>query len=359
MLPDTFSLRRRTLLAAAAGSVVSGCATNLAQYSEEPLSAVASGAGVCYGTYVTLHAGLPQAPEVIHGCRSPSKTTADGILQAASLTKPVIAFLALELARAGKLDLHTAVSTYLPEGYLHRQRPFAGPGDHHTDRVAPATLSRIPVASLLNHSSGLPNWSSGELAPGFEPGQRWQYSGEGYLLLQAVITAVTGDSIESAVSRLVFEPLGMKDSRMRLTDDIRGRVVSGAGWLGGNKHFEFSEPNAAASMYTTAGDYAKFLGALASRDDLMAKTVEAPMEVDRDLGLAWGYGWGIETAEGGPYLWQWGNNPGYRAFAMLSLASRDGFVLMTNHENGLRLAAPLARATVPANHGVFRFSMLG
>src|SRR5690606_125300 len=103
-----------------------------------------------------------------------------------------------------------------------------------------------------------------------------------------------------------------------LTDDIRERVVDGTGWLGGSQHFAFSEPNAAASMYTTAADYAAFPAALASRRDLLSLTIAAPIPVDQDLGLAWGYGWGIEHAEGGPYLWQWGNNPGYRAFAMLS-----------------------------------------
>ncbi|WP_187394902.1 serine hydrolase domain-containing protein [Pigmentiphaga aceris] len=323
------------------------------------MAEVATDAGICHASYVTLKAGVPASPVVLQGCGPSTLAAPDGILQAASLTKPIIAFVALELVRAGKLDLRSPVSAYLPEGYIHRQRPFDGPSDLHVDRVLPATLANIPMASLLNHSSGLPNWSSDALAPTFTAGQRWQYSGEAYLLLQAIITAVTGQPIEATVSRVVFEPLGMRDSRMRLTDDIRARVVTGVDWLGRDKHFEFIEPNAAASMYTTAGDYAKFLAALASRRDLLALITADPIAVDRDLGLSWGYGWGIEQAEGGPYLWQWGNNPGYRAFAMLSVASGHGFILMTNSENGLKLAPSLAQSTVPATHGVFRFDMLG
>lgn len=350
--------RRHFLLSGASGLALSACATNLARYGGTPVADLAASAGICYSTYVTLKGGVPAAPVAIHGCGTAAAPGADGILQAASLTKPVIAFLALELVRAGRIDLHAPVSTYLPDGYRHRQQPFAGPGDHPVDQVSPATLARIPLAALLNHSSGLPNWSSGVLAPAFEPGQRWQYSGEGYLLLQAVIAAVTGESTEASVSRLVFGPLGMDDSRMYLSDDIRGRVVAGTGWLGGSRHFEFREANAAASMYTTARDYGKFLAALASRRDLLALTVAAPIPVDPELGLAWGYGWGVENAEGDPYLWQWGNNPGYRAFAMLSLTSGNGFVLLSNSEDGLRLAASLAQGTLPGKHGVFRFSML-
>lgn len=359
MAIDPNLFRRRILLATAAAPLLSACATDLTRYARTPVSDVASREGVCYSTYVTLASGIAQPPVVVQGCAAPAGTGAEGILQAASLTKPVVAFATLELVRAGLIDLGSPVSRYLPDGYLHRQRPFAGPDDRHGDRVPAGTLARIPVSTLLNHSSGLPNWSSDPLAPDFEPGQRWQYSGEGYLLLQTVIMTVTGQRMEAVVSRLVFEPLGMRDSRLWLTDDIRDRVVSGVGWLGRQSHFEFTEANAAASLYTTAGDYGKFLGALASREDLRKLTVADPVLVDPALGLTWGYGWGIEAAAGGPYLWQWGNNPGYRAFAMLSVATGNGFVLLTNDEKGLRLAASLAEATIPADHKVFRFHMLG
>jgi hypothetical protein len=48
--------------------------------------------------------------------------------------------------------------------------------------------------------------------------------------------------------------------------------------------------------------------------------------------------------------------PGFRAFAMASVASKDGFVLLTNSERGMPLAASLARSVLPAEHNAFRFS---
>ena len=251
------------------------------------------------------------------------------------------------------------VSRYLPDGYAHRQNPFGGASAAKVDLVPASTLARIPVATLLNHSSGLPNWTNGTLAPKFEPGERWQYSGEGYLLLQAVISAAAAQDIESCVSKYVFEPLGMWHSRLRLTEDIRQQLVNGTSWLGWSRQFDFNEPNAAASLYTTAEDYAKLLSALLADTPLLSLTLANPVATDPELGLAWGYGWGVETAEGGPYLWQWGNNPGYRAFAMVSASSGNGFVLLTNSEDGMPLAASLARSIIPAGHGVFRFHMLG
>lgn len=153
---------------------------------------------------------------------------------------------------------------------------------------------------MLNHSSGLPNWTNSTLAPKFEPGRRWQYSGEGYLLLQAVISAAAAQDIESCVSKYVFEPLGMWHSRLRLTEDIRQQLVNGTSWLGWSRQFDFNEPNAAASLYTTAEDYAKLLSALLADTPLLSLTLANPVATDPELGLAWGYGWGVETAEGGP-----------------------------------------------------------
>ncbi len=147
----------------------------------------------------------------------------------------------------------------------------------------------------------------------------------------------------------------MQHSGIRLTNNIRELLVNGSSWF----QLEFNEPNAAASLYTTAEDYAKLISAQLADTALLERTLAKPIAVNSELGLTWGYGWGIETTANDSYLWHWGNNPGYRAFAMVSLSSRNGFVLFTNNESGMPLAATLARSAIPAEQGVFRFSMLG
>lgn len=346
--------RRKFLAASAIVPLLSSCATNLSQFSGEPLPSLAERLGVCDATYVILDAGKPNAATVVPGCSSARHIGAESVFQAASLTKPVTAFVALQLVRDGQLDLQAPVSRYLPDGYIHRQYLFNQKKATLVDLVTANTLVRIPVATLLNHSSGLPNWTNGALVPEFRAGERWQYSGEGYLLLQAVISAVTGHDFETCVSKYVFEPIGMQHSGLRLTDNIRKELVNGSSWF----QLEFSEPNAAASLYTTAKDYARLIEALLADTELLELTLATPITVDSTLGLAWGYGWGIETTTNGSYLWHWGNNPGYRAFAMVSLSSKNGFVLFTNSERGMPLAASLSQSTIPAEHGVFHFYML-
>lgn len=345
--------RRQLLLTGAAASpLLASCAADLTRYQGQSVSEVADRLGVCAAAHATLRAGQVQPTVVAGHCSAAPQA----IFQAASLTKPVVAYGALRLALAGQLDLQAPVAHYLPQGYVHYQHVLRRrPGDA-SDTVPASTLARMPVASLLNHSSGLPNWTSGALAPGFEPGQRWRYSGEGYVLLQAVMEAVTGTPIAPWMQAQVFEPLGMRDSSLVWIDGYEGRAVHANGGASGMR---WGLPVAAASLYTSAGDLARLLSAFVADERLSALVLSAPVVADQALGLEWGYGWGIELTAAGPMLWQWGNNPGFRNFAMVSPTSRDGFVLLTNSDRGMALAVPLAQQVLPGEHPVFRSPLLG
>lgn len=345
--------RRQLLLASAAASpLLASCAADLTRYQGRSVVEVASELGVCAAAFAALRAGKAQPTEVAGHCG----VAPDAVFQAASLTKPAVAYGALRLVLAGQLDLQAPVSQYLPQGYVHYQHALRrAPGDA-SDTVPASTLARIPVASLLNHTSGLPNWTGGALAPAFDPGQRWRYSGEGYVLLQAVMEAVTGVPIAPWMDAQVFAPLGMHDSSLVWKSAYAGRAMHADGGASG---VTWRQPVAAASLYTTAGDFARLLAAFVSDEKLCALALSAPVVADKDLSLEWGYGWGIERTQAGPLLWQWGNNPGFRNFAMVSPTTRDGFVLLTNSDRGMALAAPLAQRVLPGEHPVFRSSLLG
>lgn len=156
------------------------------------------------------------------------------IFEAASLTKPVFAHVVLQLVDRGELGLGTRLEDCLP-GYL--------PGD--------ARSKAITVRHVLSHSGGLPNWRSADypLRTWFPPGERFSYSGEGYLYLQRAIEAMTGETLDALATRLVFEPLGMERSSFiwhSRFDDNRARPHDEFGMAAlGNKP---AEANAAWSL---------------------------------------------------------------------------------------------------------------
>ena len=116
--------------------------------------------------------------EGVADASSTQPVSKDSLFPAASLSKPVVALAALGLLDAGKLELDRPLKSYVPD---HT------PADPRGDLVT--------MRHVLSHSSGYRNWRNSpdqQLVPDFEPGSRFQYSGEGYYYLQRVIEKVSG-----------------------------------------------------------------------------------------------------------------------------------------------------------------------
>ena len=61
---------------------------------------------------------------------------------------------------------------------------------------------------------------------GFEPGSRYEYSNYGFILLGALIEAVTGESYYDYVRENVFAPAGMTATdSLPESEDVPGRAV--------------------------------------------------------------------------------------------------------------------------------------
>jgi CubicO group peptidase (beta-lactamase class C family) len=133
----------------------------------------------------------------VRDVRSPAPIDAETVFDAASLSKPVFAHAVLQLSDQGVLSLDTPLTTYLP-GYMQ----------------ADQRASSITARHVLSHSAGLPNWRNDDLPlkTYFAPGERFSYSGEGFLYLQKAAEALTGEKLHSLAERMVFRPFGMNRS---------------------------------------------------------------------------------------------------------------------------------------------------
>lgn len=309
---------------------------------------------VCAISYATVRAGRLSWSGGASGCDGMRAPTGDSVFQAASLSKPVFAYAVLKLAQEGSLSLDTPLIRYLPQGYLHIQNPFAFGRPRVSDRVEAPELQAVTARMVLNHTSGLPNWSSEPLAFDFAPGTGWQYSGEGFMLLQRVVEAITNEKLDDFMRHRLFDPLGMSNTAFRWTPHFADMVRPDASTSGQPGPLAFPEAMAPVSLYTTANDYAKFLAALIADHQAVQLIVEAPVSVMPKLGLSWGLGWGVERGEREAFIWQWGNNPGYRAFVMASTNSGDAVVMLTSSENGLAMAEPIVTAVLAESHKVFQ-----
>ena len=88
------------------------------------------------------------------------------LFSAASLSKTVFAYIVLQLSEEGKIDLDTPLSHYWPTPITDDPR-----------------LNRITARIVLSHRTGFPDWRphGGQLKMYFKPGERFSYSGQGYV----------------------------------------------------------------------------------------------------------------------------------------------------------------------------------
>ncbi|KQV46362.1 hypothetical protein ASC93_14620 [Massilia sp. Root335] len=153
----------------------------------------------------------------------------------------------------------------------------------------------------------------------------------------------------------VFGPLGMTHSAYTREARLEKYIVPATNEHGLSLTLPaLPEPFAAFTPYTSARDYGRFLAALLKDERSLHQIVASPVPVDARLDLSWG----IERRQSDVFLWHWGNNPGYRGFAMVSPESGDRFVMFTNNDLGMALARPVGEEVPGGSHQVFRFPLL-
>lgn len=269
----------------------------------------------------------------------PARVDTQTVFSAASLGKPVFAYLVLKLVDQGKLDLDKPLHEYVPYRAIEYD----------------ARYQRMTARMVLSHQTGFPNWRQGRLNLQFTPGQRFSYSGEGFVYLQGVVMTITGQNIDQLAQQYVFTPLAMPHSSFRWQPGFEANYAT--------PHNRFSQPtplprftesNVAYSLQTTAADFGRFLVALLRGEGLQSATRAAffsaesiPGKTLRDTTQAsarirWGLGIGLSQRPHELISWHWGDNGDFRGFACLSLTQQRGYVYFTNSRNGLSILSAVA-----------------
>jgi CubicO group peptidase (beta-lactamase class C family) len=269
--------------------------------------------------------------------------------EAASISKPVFAYVVQSLVHDGQLDLDAplgAVVDKIPELAY----------DPRSESLTP----RI----LLSHQGGLPNWrsrlnfeaqsyselfaSDDTLRFAADPGSGYRYSGEGYVLLQRIVEERTRTGLTDLARVRVFEPLGMTRTSFQFDEETRRNTSDGHDREGIPDKWEIRLPLASSTLHTTASDLAKFGSHLASeiqREGPFASLAVPTVSIETGGGrdLAWGLGLGIVTEGERRYVYHGGNNVIFIADLLYGVDENIGYALLTNSSNGQRMIEDVER----------------
>jgi CubicO group peptidase (beta-lactamase class C family) len=279
----------------------------------------------------------------VRNAESPDPVTDDTIFEAASLTKPFFAYYVMKLVDQGVISLDKPLLSYIPAELIEQPlgHPLSEPGFRRD------WFEKITPRHVLSHSSGMPHGESGKPYPlFFEPGTKWKYSADGYFFLQKVVEYLKGDKLENLMQKEVLDPLGMTRSCMVWKSEYEKTMANGHELLGKPEAFrKRTEADAAATLYTTAEDYAKFVAAVLSGRDLRPETFKEMLtpqiDMDKDKGLGWSLGFGTQTDRNGLAIWQWGDFGIFRSYVIAYPGEKSGVVYLSNSFSGLAICSDI------------------
>ena len=261
----------------------------------------------------------------------------------ASLSKSFTALAVLQLVEAGAVGLDQPVQRYLPELALRDAEAAAG----------------LRVRHLLNHTSGLGDWSFTELRLSqartpverlqelqgarllSPPGESYAYTNPNYEILARLVEVASGQDFSAYLAEHVFGPLGMEDTfhanhtseaLLRAGSPAQGHVHAYGvpialeelnGYIGGS-----------AGVISTARDMASYLlfqirpgqpgvPTLLS-PELLALARTPPSGIDTQYGM----GWVVREQDGQRILEHNGILSVFYAELMLLPDLEAGFVLL-------------------------------
>ncbi len=211
----------------------------------------------------------------------------------ASLTKQFTAASILLLEEQGKLKTTDFINKYMLD--------------------APSTWNKVTLSHLLNHTSGIPNYTSfpdfaafttSTKTPeqqidffrnkplNFQPGSNFEYNNSGYVLLGYLIEKISGQSYQDFVVNNIFKPLEMNDSGY----DSHSEIIlhRAAGYMVSHNrvrnadYLDMSIPYSAGSLYSTTQDLLRWEQGLFEGKILSAESLKKMMEPFKN-----DYGFGV------------------------------------------------------------------
>jgi D-alanyl-D-alanine carboxypeptidase len=295
------------------------------------------------------------------------KATPDTVYHWWSMTKIPTAIAIMQLREQGKLDLEDAVTKHLP--WFDVKYPS---GD------SPA----ITIRNLLQHSAGLPDpipamigwvhYSNGiynqtevlkKYMPEFktlkfEPGAQAVYSNLNYMVLGAVIEAVSGQTYETYITDHILQPLGMSHTSFVYSPTMEGDEAAGtlpvvhmytpllptlldpgalirerSGKLLWLNRFSI-EATPSTGLIGSAPDVATFMMMVLNRGTLHGESVLSPESIslltDTTPIDGRGLGWFVGESNGERYLEHMGGGAGFATTMRIYPEAGIGITILAN-----------------------------
>lgn len=269
------------------------------------------------------------------------------IMRLASVTKQYTAAAIMKLVEDGQLALDDTLAKFWPDS-----------------RYADVTIHQ-----LLNHSSGIPSYTSipgyvtgdpmrrhatteelldtfMELEPDFPAGSAFRYNNSGYVLLGAIIEKLSGQAWDDYIAETLLAPLGIEQTRYFPAEPIlrhraRGYQIDTEQGVVNAPWISLSQPHAAGALKATALAVDQWQRALHQGEVLQPESYAAMIREDAVTG-EYGYGLMTSSLAGMPMISHDGGIHGFNTSAVWLPDSQVSVVVLSNFAGHQPMPATLA-----------------
>ena len=275
------------------------------------------------------------------------------IFELASVSKQFTAMIIMMLKEKGLLNYDDSVSKYLEIPY-----------------------KRITIRNLLTHTSGLPDyqnimdkyWDKSKVAGNpdcieylnkyappkrFEPGEKYEYSNTGYMLLASIAEKASGRDFIDMCRKWIFRKLKMKSTDIRTLEEKkttknfaighiyveeRTKWVRADSFPSSNYTIWLGNRKGPGRISSTASDLLKWDQALHTEKIIKQSTLQdafIPMKLNNDSLSNYGFGWSLRTDPSfGKIVSHTGDNPGYKTQIIRYIDKKKTIIVLNNNAHG-------------------------
>lgn len=265
-----------------------------------------------------------------------------------SCTKSFLGLGFLKLIEEGKIDINTPVKEIVPEieiknpwqnthpvRIVHLLEHTAGFDDSHINSLYNEEDPEMPLKQALDIKANLRKVR-------WKPGTRYAYSSPGYTLAGYILEKITGKRYEDYLKEVILEPIGMKTSTFRLTDEIKQLLSVGYGNNYESIPYFDGYDRPASSLNSSTKEMALFVQFLLNKGKVGEEQIISEALIDRlgihtttiasKAGLKDGYSFGVGARfqDGFKWLGHSGGGPGFIAKYSYLKEIGHGYVVLAN-----------------------------
>ena len=275
---------------------------------------------------------------------------ASDIFELASVSKQFTAMIIMMLKEKDLLNYDDSVSKYL-------EIPYKG----------------MTIRNLLTHTSGLPDyqdimdkyWDKTKVAGNpecieylnkysppkhFEPGEKYEYSNTGYMLLASIAEKASGKDFIELCRKWIFKKLKMKSTDIRTLEEKkatknfaighiyveeRNKYVRADSFPSSNYTIWLGNRKGPGRISSTAADLLKWDNALYTEKLVRQSTLQeafTPMKLNDGSFSNYGFGWELRNDPSfGKIVQHNGDNPGYKTQIIRYIDKKKTMIILNNN----------------------------